>query len=128
VSEGLQNKDLSRRIGPFMLMWGIPILILISVNVLEHYLPAAPIILMMAGSYGWMGAGCIFNAWRCSRLHCYISGPAMVIGGALIALVGFDVISLGPVRVMHLSYLTLFVVFLSFLPERILGRYTKGKA
>jgi len=109
-----------------MLLWGIPIIVLSSVNILEHYLPATPIILMMAGSYIWMGIGCVLNALNCGRLHCYISGPVMVIGGLLIGLVGFNFIDLGPVRVMHLSYGTLFLVALSFLPEMIRGSYVKS--
>lgn len=126
MSGAQKRNDYSRRFLPFMLMWGIPILVLCSVNVLQHYLPAAPIILMMAGAYIWMGLGCVLNAMKCNRLHCYMSGPTMIIGGLLIGLVGFNLMSLGPIKVMHLSYITLFFVFLSFVPEWINGSYVKN--
>lgn len=117
------DRDLSKKRTSFLIGWGIPILVLISVNFLEAYLPPAPIILMISGAYIWMGAGCVINAVRCGRLHCYIAGPAMLIGGTLILLVGFDVISLGPIRVMHISYTTIMIVALSFLPELFVGSY-----
>ncbi len=50
----------------------------------------------------------------------------MIIGGLLIGLVGFNLMSLGPIKVMHLSYITLFFVFLSFVPEWINGSYVKN--
>lgn len=123
MSEKQRKQDYSRNILPFMIGWGIPITILLSVNFLEAFLPAAPIILMMGGAYIWMGAGCVINAMRCGRLHCYVSGPAMLIGGALIILVGFNILDLGPVRVMHISNLTVLVVALSFVPELFAGSY-----
>lgn len=116
-------KDYSRRPLPFMIAWGLPILLLVSVNVLEEFLPAAPIILIIAGSYAWMGVGCVINALRCGRLHCYISGPALLIGGTLILLVGFSVLDLGSITVMHISYATIVVVALSFVPELLAGSY-----
>lgn len=121
-SNGAQH-DLSKKRASFMFGWGIPILVLVSVNFLEAYVSARPIILMMSGAYIWMGAGCIINAMRCGRLHCYVSGPTMLIGGLLILLVGFNIISLGPIRVMHISYATILIVALSFLPEIFAGSY-----
>lgn len=106
-----------------MIGWGVPIIVLLSVNILQEYWPATPIIWMMGGAFIWMGAGCVINATRCGRIHCYISGPAMLLGGLLIILVGFDILDLGPVRVMHISYATLLALALSFLPEVFTGTY-----
>lgn len=123
MSDTQGQLDYSRKPLPFMIMWGLPVLLLVSVSFLEEFLPAAPIILIMAGTYAWMGLGCIINALRCGRLHCYISGPAMLIGGTLILLVGFNVLDLGSIQVMHISYTTIVVVALSFLPELFAGSY-----
>lgn len=125
MSEQQQEKDYARKPLPFLIAWGLPMALLFSVNFTQEFLPAAPIILMMGGAYIWMGAGCVINAMRCGRLHCHISGPAMLIGGTLILLVGFNILNLGPVRVMHLSYLTLLAVGLSFVLEWIFGGYVK---
>jgi len=125
MSEQQKENDYARKSLPFMIGWGLPMIVLVSVNFLEEFLPAAPIILMMAGSYAWMGAGCVINAIRCGRLHCHISGPAMLIGAALILLVGFNIIDLGPIRVMHISYATITLVLFSFVLEWILGGYVK---
>ncbi|WP_306253289.1 hypothetical protein [Parvularcula sp. IMCC14364] len=125
MSEAQREKDLSRRLLPFALLWGIPIILLCSANFLEEFFSAAPIILIMAGAYIWMGVGCIINAMQCGRLHCYLAGPVMVLGGSLIFAVGFDLISFGPIRVMHLSYTTIALVALTFVLEWLLGAYTK---
>mgnify|MGYP003114535183 CR=1 FL=1 len=119
------HKDLSRKPLPFLLVWGLPILVLLSVNWLQYYLSAAPIILLMAGAYVWMGSGCAINARRCGRLHCYMAGPSMLLGGVMILLVGFGILDLGPVRVPHLSYATLALVAVSFGLEWIFGRYVE---
>ncbi len=47
----------------------------------------------------------------------------MLIGGTLIMLLGFDILDLGPIRVMHISYATILVVALSFVPEFFVGSY-----
>lgn len=125
MAEQQRDKDYARKPLPFLIVWGLPMELLISVNFTQEFLPAAPIILMMSGAYAWMGLGCIINAVRCGRLHCHISGPAMLIGAALIFLVGFEFLTLGPVRVMHISYTTLFIVFLSFVIEWMFGDYLK---
>lgn len=49
----------------------------------------------------------------------------MLIGSALILLVGFKLIDLRPIQVMHISYATLFFVFLSFVLEWFIGAYVK---
>ncbi len=123
MSEAQRQKDLSRRLLPFAFLWGIPIILLCSVNFLEEFLPVAPIVLIMAGTYIWMGVGCIINAMRCGRLHCYLAGPVMVLGGSLIFALGFDLIDLGLIRVMHLSYTTIALVALTFVLEWLWGTY-----
>jgi hypothetical protein len=68
----------------------------------------------------WMGSGCLLNALRCHRLHCYISGPIFLLGAAATAL-----FAMGLLRV-HLSNVVsavLLLVLASFLPEIIWTRY-----
>jgi len=82
--QGFARKPLS-----FLYLWSIPIVVLCSLNIVQHYWPATIVLWMMIGSYAWMGVGCVINAARCGRLHCYLTGPVFLIGALAIALVGF---------------------------------------
>lgn len=113
--------DLLRRPLSFMTGWGLPLLIIISLNLARGTMPSAAIILILSGAFTWMGVACVVNALRCGRLHCLLSGPIFLIGAALILLVGFDVLSLGLVRVDHIIYATAGLVMLTFLLEWIWG-------
>ena len=75
---------------------------------------------------GTMGAACIANALRCGRVHCYITGPFLVM--ALVTLLyGVGVVSLGR-NGWNLIGLTILVgaIVLWCLPEMFLGKYRKG--
>ncbi len=63
----------------------------------------------------WMGAGCVLNALRCRRLHCYISGPAFLVGALAALLIALDVA--GPHMLGNVVSFTLVAALLSFLPE-----------
>ncbi len=74
-------------------------------------------------SFLWMGTGCILNARRCHRLHCYISGPAFFLGAAALALLAAGIALLGPHSLNNIVGLTLAVALLSFVPEMIWRKY-----
>src|SRR5689334_10304788 len=67
------GKDWVRRPASAILWWCLPLGAATVVNVVA----LSPSLVAAAWSvaFSWMGTGCILNARRCSRLHCYISGP-----------------------------------------------------
>jgi hypothetical protein len=71
----------------------------------------------------WMGTGCILNARRCHRLHCYISGPTFFLGAAALALSVAGVAFKGPHSLNNIVGITLTVASLSFVPEMIWRKY-----
>ena len=74
-------------------------------------------------SFVWMGTGCLLNARRCHRLHCYISGPAFFLGAATLAFFAAGVALLGPHSLNNIVGVTLAVVLLSFVPEMVWRQY-----
>jgi hypothetical protein len=75
-------------------------------------------------SFVWMGTGCILNARRCHRLHCYISGPAFLLGAAALGLFAAGVLTFGPHSLNNIIGVTLTIALLSFVPEMIWRKYT----
>lgn len=69
-----------------------------------------------------MGVGCLVNASRCGRLHCYITGPVFVLAAIYIALAVANVVPARP----GVALLTVFAIsILACLAELPLGRYRK---
>jgi hypothetical protein len=71
-------------------------------------------------AFSVMGFGCLANAARCGRLHCYLMGPsfllaALYLGAALLRAVPF-----APAALIDAVFA---LVILSFLIEIPLGRY-----
>ena len=71
----------------------------------------------------WMGTGCVLNAVRCRRVHCYIAGPVFILGAIAEALVVTGMNVFGPHAANNIAGATLIVALLSFLPEMVWGRY-----
>jgi len=102
--------------------WVLPILIGASTYVLNLSFAADAFI--WAGAFAWMGTGCLLNARRCARLHCFISGPALWLGAIAAALVGSGIIS-GPHALSNVVSITIVLAMLSCVPEMIWGRYAR---
>ncbi len=118
-------KDLAARPLPFFISWGMPLLILFSMNFAEGIIPFAAIILIMSGSFIWMGLACWLNAKRCRRRHCYYSRIIFLAGALAIILVGFEIVSLGPDGLIIVVYTTLLLALLTYLTEPVFGKYVK---
>jgi len=43
-----------------------------------------------------MGVGCLANAARCGRIHCYVTEPLFLLAAVFVALSGLGVVSLHP--------------------------------
>jgi hypothetical protein len=86
--------DWVRRPSMRLVWWCLPL----AIGVAGNYFASSP---RVAGfvwivSFVWMGTGCILNARRCHRLHCYISGPAVFFGAVALALFAAGIALLGP--------------------------------
>ena len=71
-----------------------------------------------------MSLGCIANALRCGRVHCYITGPFFLLMALASLLYGLGVLPLGSRGWNIIGGITLIgAVFLCCLPEMIWGKY-----
>ncbi|MFQ5564378.1 MAG: hypothetical protein ACE5FO_12510 [Parvularculaceae bacterium] len=120
-----ENRDLASRPVPFFVGWGLPIVIAASTNFIA--MPVPVLTLIWIGAFVWMGLGCLINARRCHRRHCYYSGPVLLLGAVAVALVGFRVVSLGPDGFMIAVWGTFGLVALTFVPELIWGKYVSNR-
>lgn len=67
--------------------WVVPI---VAGNLADHLPLARPVTaLVWAAALAWMGLGCILNARRCHRRHCYLSGPILLAGVVFVAFLGW---------------------------------------
>lgn len=70
------------------------------------------------------GAGCIVNAMRCGRLHCYLTGPFFLLGAVVTLFYGLGILPLGDHGWGIIGYTLLAgIVLLTYLPEYLWGRY-----
>ncbi|HLV96137.1 MAG TPA: hypothetical protein VKS44_13170 [Candidatus Acidoferrales bacterium] len=67
-----------------------------------------------------MGVACLANASRCGRLHCYLSGPILLLAAAYVALASVHAIPFAPVALLDAVSI---LVVLAFLAEIPFGRY-----
>jgi hypothetical protein len=115
------NNDLTVKPLSFMTGWGLPMIILTGTNFIS--VPYWIVILVIAATFLWMGACCLINAQRCHRRHCYYSGPIFLIGAALTLVFGFGILRYGQDDLTIIVWGTVLAVFLTFIPERIWGKY-----
>jgi hypothetical protein len=74
-----------------------------------------------------MGVGCVVNALRCGRTHCYFTGPFFLLLALLALLFGLGIVSLGRSGWNVIALATLGgAILLCCLPETYLGRYKRG--
>ncbi len=88
MAETCEKSDFAASTQTFLFFWGIPI----AAMVLAAFLSPPASILLWAGALFWAGAACALNAYRCGRLHCYITGPLFLLAGLAILLAGFDMV------------------------------------
>ncbi len=122
IPEDCAAKDLSARAGGFMAIWGAPVAIAtaLSLSPVPNWLSA----IAWTIAFTWMGGACLLNARRCGRLHCYFSGPILLLGALMDAAVGFGVVTLGAQQgLTTLVMATLVLAALTYLLEYIWGRY-----
>jgi hypothetical protein len=115
------RKDWARQPLSICLWWGLPIVIGAAVGLLHlSFRTGAGI---CAALFLWMAAGCLLNARRCRRVHCYISGPVLFLGAIFAALVALGVLDLSPRAFGNAVSAVLVLALLSFVPEMVWKRY-----
>lgn len=71
-----------------------------------------------------MGVGCLVNALRCGRVHCYATGPFFLLMAAVAVLYGLGIAPLGARGWNTIAIITLIGgIALCYLPELFFGRY-----
>ncbi len=122
TSEAARN-DWARQPLSVCVWWGLPVAIGGSVSLLHLSLRADAG--LCAVLFLWMATGCLFNAMRCHRLHCYISGPVLFVGAIFAVLTAAGVVQVS-LRVFDNAVgATLILALLSFVPEIIWKRYAR---
>ena len=102
-------------------LWGLPVMALGASGAL---LPAHALVFVWPPAIALMGAACLLNARRCGRVHCYATGPFLLIVAALALLYGIGVLPLGPHGWSLLSEVLLVgALVLCCVPEWLFGRY-----
>ena len=90
MSDSCRDKDLAGHTWSFAFMWGIPLV----AAIVGSFLSPMPRTVVLATALFWAGGGCLLNATRCGRLHCFITGPLFVLAAVAILLDGFNVATL----------------------------------
>jgi hypothetical protein len=108
------SKDLTCAPGGIFL-WCLPTLALIA----GEFWPAVRTLLWIP-AFLIMGAACLVNASRCGRLHCYISGPVLLLAAAYVALAAFHAVPFVPGILLDAVFA---LVVLAFLAEIPFGKY-----
>src|SRR5258706_7235605 len=70
-----------------------------------------------------MGFGCLVNASRCGRLHCYFTGPVLVLAAIYVALAAANGV---PMRLGPLLLTLCAIAMLACSAELPFGRYRKS--
>lgn len=75
---------------PFLLWWLGPIALAVLTDQFTSgwRISAAAWSVAMA----WMATGCLLNARRCRRRHCYLSGPTLLIAAVLFGLAAMGLV------------------------------------
>jgi hypothetical protein len=75
-----------------------------------------------------MGVACIVNAVLCGRVHCYLTGPFLLLMALAALSYGLGILHLGGNGWNVLGLITLIgTIALWCLPEMFLGRYRRGR-
>jgi hypothetical protein len=115
------QRDWSRRPTTALAWWGLPIALGASAGLLTS--SSRIVAVVWVAVFVWMGVGCLLNALRCHRLHCYFMSPVLLLGAVVVGLLGFGEVALGSHGLSNAINGTVVLALLSFLPEWIWGKY-----
>jgi len=116
------RQDVTRRLLGLVLWYGLPIAAIYAAG---HYLQDPRLIgLVWASAFGVMGGKCLANAMNCSRVHCYFTGPWLLLAAVASLLHGFGLSPSGWLtwgRIGNVGFIG--ALLLWFGSEAIFGRY-----
>lgn len=123
-ADACARRDLSANAPSFLAVWVAPIVAAsaLSLPVFPASTPAAAWTI----AFIWMGAACLLNARRCGRVHCYVSGPILLIGALLAGALVLGVVEPGQYALAVLVAATLLLAALSYGLELVWGRYRRS--
>ena len=105
-----------------LVLWRLPTVAMVAVVVFDAdpTLQAA----VWAPCLALFAAGCIANAARCRRVHCYFTGPFFALMAVAALTYGLGVLPLGPSGWNWIELATVVgAVVFTYLPEALWGRY-----
>lgn len=113
-------KDLASSRWTSLLLWGLPQIAFILGIFVSPLLRTV----LWTASLTVIGVACLVNAFRCGRLHCYLTGPFSLLGAVVSLAYGLGVLPLGPQGWLWIGVAVLVGgSVLSYVPERIWGKY-----
>ena len=115
------GSDLVRQPVSALIWWCLSIVLAVLADNLR--LSTRELAAVWCAAFLWMGSGCVLNAVRCHRLHCYISGPVFFIGAAACALLAAGMLANTPHLLSYVTSGTILLALASFLPELIWRKY-----
>ncbi|MGH7518251.1 MAG: hypothetical protein ACREOC_12415 [Gemmatimonadales bacterium] len=112
--------DLTRRAMMRFALWGLPAVALIT----GIFVSPGWRTIVWTTALAVAGTGCVANASRCGRVHCYFTGPLYLISGAVTLAYGLGILPLGPDGWFWIGVaLAAGSCMLGYLPERIWSKY-----
>lgn len=121
ASDDCARRDFSARADSFLAVWGAPIAAagLLSLPIVPAWVTAAA----WSAAFVWMGGACLINARRCGRVHCFVSGPILLLGAAFAAAIALEFVHINAVGFAGAVAATLALSALSYVFELVWGRY-----
>ena len=107
-----------------LVIWGLPIAVIVVSARMGGRFP----VFAWPPALSFMGVACLYNARRCGRLHCYLTGPFFLVLALLSLLYGIGALDLGGRGWSWLSLLLLVGgVVLTCVPEWLFGKYVRRR-
>ncbi|MBL8537043.1 MAG: hypothetical protein JNM59_06530 [Hyphomonadaceae bacterium] len=120
------RRDLSARAGSYLAVWGAPVLAGAVASLVSPSVEWAAGVWSLALT--WMGGACLVNARRCGRLHCFFSGPILLVGALLAGLIALRLLDAGAVSLGVIVVGALVLFGLTYAVELAWGRYRRRSA
>ena len=118
----VKSRDNSTRPIRFIFFWGIPFAGLLGASFITAMPMLRASIYIIA--FAWLGIACLFNALQCNRVHCWFTGPWLVL--VAIGLFAYEFLDIRPDGISFPGAANGAIVIaavLRFAPELIFGKY-----
>jgi hypothetical protein len=118
------SRDILRSHGAIAAVYGLPILAIVGSGSLAPASMWHQVIWFIALTT--MGLACTVNALRCGRVHCYVTGPLLLMGALVVLLDALAIVHIGRTGWNVLcGALIVGTLFAYCVVESALGRYRR---